>query len=168
MDVDQEIAYSRGRYRGYCKIATNAGKSTKTAHNHCAFYVYFTYLKTSALRRHLSRPDWIFSSPQIPIRVSVSLLLHSVMIFYAIHSLKINGEEINRSVCRHVQAARRCRTSAVPGASTRAFILQRQPDAYHLHPLRTPPDVVSVYRTNPTQCVQGQPDAYRSRTVRVG
>ena len=112
MDVDQEIAYSRGRFRGYCKIATNAGKSTKTAHNHCAFYVYFTYLKTSALRRHLSRPDWIFSSPQIPIRVSVSLLLHSVMIFYAIHSLKINGQSAD--MCRRRVAAVRLPYPARP------------------------------------------------------
>ena len=60
---------------------------------------------------------------------------------------------------------RRRRVAAVPDASTRAFTLQSQPDAYRLRPLRTPPDVVSVYRTNPTQCVHGQPNANRSRTV---
>ena len=60
--------------------------------------------------------------------------------------------------------------AAVPDASTRAFTLQRQPDAHRSHPLRTHPVVVSVYRTNPTQwtqCVHGQPDANRSRTVRA-
>ena len=65
---------------------------------------------------------------------------------------------------------RRRRVAAVPDASTRAFTLQLQPDAYRSRPLRTPPDVVWVYRTNPTQwtqCVHGQPDAYRSRTVRA-
>ena len=57
-----------------------------------------------------------------------------------------------------------------PGASTRAFTLQRQPAANRSRPLWTPPDVVSVYRTNPTQwtqCVHGQPAANRSRTVRA-
>ena len=57
-----------------------------------------------------------------------------------------------------------------PGASTRAFTLQRQPAANRSRPLRTPPDVVSLYRTNPTQwtqCVHGQPAANRSRTVRA-
>ena len=56
-------------------------------------------------------------------------------ILYAIRSLKINGVEINRSVCRR-------RIAAVPDASTRAFTLQREPDAYRSRPLRTPPDVV--------------------------
>ena len=37
---------------------------------------------------------------------------------------------------------RRRRVAAVPDASTRAFTLQRQPDAYRSRPLRTPPDVV--------------------------
>ena len=57
-----------------------------------------------------------------------------------------------------------------PGASTRAFTLHRQPAANRSRPLRTPPDVVSVYRTNPTQwtqCVHGQPAANRSRMVRA-
>ena len=64
---------------------------------------------------------------------------------------------------------RRC-VAAVPDASTRAFTLQRQPNAYRSRPQRTPPDVVWVYRTNPTQWTQyvhGQPDAYRSQTVRA-
>ena len=64
---------------------------------------------------------------------------------------------------------RRC-VDAVPDAFTRAFTLQRQPDAHRSRPLRTPPDVVSVYRTKPTQwtqCVLGQPDANRSRKVRA-
>ena len=55
-------------------------------------------------------------------------------------------------------------------ASTRAFTLQSQAAANRSRPLRTPPDVVSVYRTNPTQwtqCVHGQPAANRSRTVRA-
>ena len=55
-----------------------------------------------------------------------------------------------------------------PDASTRAFTLQRQPATKRSRPLRTHPDVVSVYRTNPTQwtqCVHGQPAANRSRTV---
>ena len=55
-------------------------------------------------------------------------------------------------------------------ASSRAFTLQSQPAANRSRPLRTPPDVVSVYRTNPTQwtqCVHGQPAANRSRTVRA-
>ena len=34
-------------------------------------------------------------------------------ILYAIRSLKINGVEINRSVCIHAQTARRCRTRRV-------------------------------------------------------
>ena len=34
-------------------------------------------------------------------------------IIYAIRSLKINGVEINRSVCIHAQTARRCRTRRV-------------------------------------------------------
>ena len=68
---------------------------------------------------------------------------------------------------------RRRRVAAVPDApdaSTRAFTLQRQPDENRSRPLRSPPDVVSVYRTNLTQwtqCVHGQPDANRSRTVRA-
>ena len=37
---------------------------------------------------------------------------------------------------------RRRRVAAVPYASTRAFTLQRQPDAYRSRPLRTPLDVV--------------------------
>ena len=40
---------------------------------------------------------------------------------------------------------RRRRVTAVPDApdaSTRAFTLQRKPDAYRSRPLRTPPDVV--------------------------
>ena len=70
------------------------------------------------------------------------------------------------------QSAAMCRrrVAAVPDASTRTFTLQRQPDANRSRPLRTPHDVVSVYRTNPTQwtqCVHGQPDAKRSRTVRA-
>ena len=63
---------------------------------------------------------------------------------------------------RRVPDAYPTRTRRVPDASTRAFTLQRQPDAYRSRPLRTPPDVVSVYRTNPTQwtqCVHGQTDA---------
>ena len=35
-------------------------------------------------------------------------------ILYAIRSLKINGVEINRSVCIHAQTARRCRTRRAP------------------------------------------------------
>ena len=65
---------------------------------------------------------------------------------------------------------RRRRVAAVPDASTRAFTLLRQPDANRSRPLRTHPDVVAVYRANPTQwtqCVHGQPDANRSRTVRA-
>ena len=65
---------------------------------------------------------------------------------------------------------RRRLIAAVPDASTRAFTQKRQPDAYRSGPLRAPPDVVSVYRTNPTQwtqCVHGQPGANRSRTVRA-
>ena len=54
-------------------------------------------------------------------------------------SLKINGVEINRAVCIYM---RRRRVAAVPDASTRAFTLQRQPDAYRSRPLRTLPDVV--------------------------
>ena len=75
--------------------------------------------------------------------------------------------EINRSVCRHAQTVRRSLPDA-PDASTRAFTLQSQADAYRSRPLRTHPDVVWVYRSNPTQwtqCVHGQPDANRSRTV---
>ena len=74
--------------------------------------------------------------------------------------------EINRSVSRHGQTVLR----SLPDASTRAFTLQSQPAANRSRPLRTPPDVVSVYRTNPTQwtqCVHGQPAANRSRTVRA-
>ena len=55
-------------------------------------------------------------------------------------------------------------------ASIRAFTLQSEAAANRSRPLRTPPDVVSVYRTNPTQwtqCVHGQPAANRSRTVRA-
>ena len=64
---------------------------------------------------------------------------------------------------------RRRRVAAVPDASTRAFTLQLQPDAYRSRPLRTPPDVVWVYRTNPTQCVHGQLDANRfANGMRVG
>ena len=65
---------------------------------------------------------------------------------------------------------RRRRFADVPDACTRASTLQGQPDAHRSRPLRTPPDVVSVYRMNPTQwtrCVHGQPDANRSRTVRA-
>ena len=77
--------------------------------------------------------------------------------------------EINRSVCRHAQTVRRSLPDA-PDASTRAFTLQSQADANRSRPLRTHPDVVWVYRTNPTQwtqCVHGQPDANRSRTIRA-
>ena len=77
--------------------------------------------------------------------------------------------EINRSVCRHAQTVRRSLPDA-PDASTRAFTLQSQADANRSRPLRTHPDVVWVYRTNPTQwtqCVYGQPDANHSRTVRA-
>ena len=59
------------------------------------------------------------------------------------------------------------RVVGVLDASTRMFTLEREHDAYHLRPLRPPPDVVWVYQTNPTQCVYGQLDAYRSRTVRA-
>ena len=57
-------------------------------------------------------------------------------------------------------------------ASTRAFTLQSQAAANRSRPrpLRTPPDVVLVYRKKPTQwtqCVHGQPAANRSRTVRA-
>ena len=54
---------------------------------------------------------------------------------------------------------RRRRVAAVPDASTRAFTLQRQPDADRSRPLRTPPDECtrrtrrsgrSVYTGNPT------------------
>ena len=88
------------------------------------------------------------------------------MLLYVIRSLTINAMEINRSVCRHVQTVRH----SLPDASTRAFTLQSQAAANRSRPLRTPPDVVSVYRTNPTQwtqCVHGQPAANRSRTVRA-
>ena len=77
--------------------------------------------------------------------------------------------EINRSVSRHGQTVRHSLPDA-SDASTRAFTLQSQPAANRSRPLRTPPDVVSVYRTNPTQwtqCVHGQPAANRSRTVRA-
>ena len=77
--------------------------------------------------------------------------------------------EINRAVCRHAQTVRRSLPDA-PDASTRAFTLQSQADANRSRPLRTHPDVVSVYRTNPTQwtqCVHGQPDPNGSRTVRA-
>ena len=45
---------------------------------------------------------------------------------------------------RNIQSAymRRRRVAAVPDASTRAFTLQRQPDAYRSRPLRTPLGVV--------------------------
>ena len=91
------------------------------------------------------------------------------MLLYVIRSLTINAMEINRSVCRHVQTVRHSLPDA-SDASTRAFTLQSQPAANRSRPLRTPPDVVSVYRTNPTQwtqCVHGQPAANRSRTVRA-
>ena len=87
-------------------------------------------------------------------------------ILYAIRSLTINGAEVNRSVFIHAQTARRCRTRRVHSIIHTAA----PPDAYRSRPLRTPPDVVWVYRANPTQwtqCVHGQPDAYRSRTVRA-
>ena len=90
-----------------------------------------------------------------------------VMLLYVIRSLTINAMEINRSVCRHVQTVRISLPDA-SDASTRAFTLQSQAAAKRSRPLRTPPDVVSVYRTNPTQwtqCVHGQPAANRSRTV---
>ena len=86
-----------------------------------------------------------------------------------LYVIRINAMEINRSVCRHVQTVRHSLPDA-SDASTRAFTLQSQAAANRSRPLRTPPDVVSVYRTNPTQwtqCVHGQPAANRSRTVRA-
>ena len=91
------------------------------------------------------------------------------MLLYVIRSLTINAMEINRSVCRHVQTERHSLPDP-SDASARAFTLQSQAAANRSRPLRTPPDVVSVYRTNPTQwtqCVHGQPAANRSRTVRA-
>ena len=81
-----------------------------------------------------------------------------VMLLYVIRSLTINAMEINRSVCRHVHTVRHSLPDA-SDASTRAFTLQSQAAANRSRPLRTPPDVASVYRTNPTQwtqCVHGQ------------
>ena len=75
--------------------------------------------------------------------------------------------EINRSVSRHGETVRRSLPDA-SDASTRAFTLQSQANANRSRPLRTHPDVDWVYRTDPTQwtqCVHGQPDANRSRTV---
>ena len=94
------------------------------------------------------------------------------MLLYVIRSLTINAMEINRSVCRHVQTVRHSLPDAsdASDASTRVFTLQSQAAANRSRPLRTPPDGVSVYRTNPTQwtqCVHGQPAANRSRTVRA-
>ena len=92
-----------------------------------------------------------------------------VMLLYVMRSLTISAMEINRSVCRHVQTVRHSLPEA-SDASTRTFTLQSQAAANRSRPLRTPPDVVSVYRTNPTQwtqCVHGQPAANRSRTVRA-
>ena len=91
------------------------------------------------------------------------------MLLYVIRSLTSNAMDINRSVCRHVQTVRHSLPDA-SDASTRAFTLQSQAAANRSRPLRTPPDVVSVYRTNPTQwtqCVHGQLAANRSRTVRA-
>ena len=102
-------------------------------------------------------------------RYAPTLFMTYVMLLCVIRSLTINAMEINRSVCRHVQTVRHSLPDA-SDASTRAFTLQSQAAANRSRPLRTPPDVVSVYRTNPTQwtqCVHGHPAANRSRTVRA-
>ena len=72
----------------------------------------------------------------------------------------------NRSVCRHAQTAGRCRTRRVHSLVHTAAPSRRVPFA----PTENTSEVVSVYRTNPTQwmqCVHGESDAYRSRTVRA-
>ena len=48
-------------------------------------------------------------------------------ILYAIRSLKINGVEINRSVCIHAQTARRCRTRRVHSSIHTAAPTRRVP-----------------------------------------
>ena len=50
-------------------------------------------------------------------------------ILYAIRSLKINGVEINRSVCIHAQTARRCRTRRVHSSIHTAAPTRRVPFA---------------------------------------
>ena len=50
-------------------------------------------------------------------------------ILYAIRSLKINGVEINRSVCIHAQTARRCRTRRVHSSNHTATPTRRVPFA---------------------------------------
>ena len=50
-------------------------------------------------------------------------------ILYAIRSLKINGVEINRSVCIHAQTARRCRTRRVHSSIHTATPTRRVPFA---------------------------------------
>ena len=50
-------------------------------------------------------------------------------IIYAIRSLKINGVEINRSVCIHAQTARRCRTRRVHSSIHTAAPTRRVPFA---------------------------------------
>ena len=87
-------------------------------------------------------------------------------ILYAIRSLKINGVEINRSVCIYEQTARRCRTRRVHSSIHTATPTRRVPFASTENTSRcglSVPDEPAQW----TQCVHGQPDAYRSRMVRA-
>ena len=87
-------------------------------------------------------------------------------ILYAIRSLKINGVEINRSVCIHAQTARRCRTRRVHSSIHTATPTRRVPFASTENTSRCglsvpdEPDAVDAVCTR-------QPDAHRSRTVRA-
>ena len=86
-------------------------------------------------------------------------------ILYAIRSLKINGVEINRSVCIHAQTARGCRTRRVHSSIHTATPTRRVPFASTENTSRCglsvgPPtgrtrrSGRSVYTGNPTRIVR--------------
>ena len=88
-----------------------------------------------------------FSAVILPISTSCILISQGITFtpqchdFYARdsqHYKLMEWKEIGQSA-----DMRRRSVAGEPDASTRAFTLHRQPDAYRSRPLRTPPDVVS-------------------------
>ena len=70
-------------------------------------------------------------------RITFTTQCHDFYARYSQHYKLMEWKEIGQSA-----DMRRQRVAAVPDASARAFTLQRQPDAHHSRPLRTPPGVV--------------------------